>query len=51
MPEPEENDDLVSRRVVTETVSASTTRGTGITIGIIVVVALALIIWVVMQMR
>ena len=51
MPEPEENEDLVSRRVVTETVSASTTRGTGITIGIIVVVALALIVWVVMQMR
>jgi hypothetical protein len=51
MPEPEENEDLVSRRVVTETVSASSTRGTAITIGIIVVVALALIVWVVMQMR
>ena len=51
MPEPEENEDLVSRRVVTETVSASTTRGTGITIGIIAAVAIALIVWVIMQMR
>ena len=51
MPEPDENEDLVSRRVVTETVSASSTRGTAITIGIIVVVAIALVIWVIMQMR
>ena len=50
MPEPEENEH-VSRRVVTETVHASSTRGTGITIGIIVVVAIALIVWVIMQMR
>lgn len=50
MPEPE-NDEHVSRRVVTETVHATSSRGTGITIGIIVVVALALIIWVIMQMR
>ena len=51
MPEPDENEDLVSRRVVTETVSASSTRGTAITIGIIVVVAIALVVWVVLQMR
>jgi len=49
MPEPEE--EHVSRRVVTETVHASSTKGTGITIAIIVVVAIALIVWVVMQMR
>ena len=51
MPQPDENEDLVSRRVVTETVSASSTRGTAITIGIIAVVAIALIVWVIMQMR
>jgi hypothetical protein len=50
MPEPE-NDDLVSRRVVTETVSSSSTRGTAITIGIVVVIALGLIVWIIMTMR
>ena len=50
MPEPE-NDEHVSRRVVTEVVHASSSRGTGITIAIVVVIALALVIWVVMQMR
>ena len=50
MPEPEDSEH-VSRRVVTETVHASSTKGTGITIGIIVVVAIALIVWVIMQMR
>lgn len=50
MPEPE-NDEHVGHRVVTETVHTSSSRGSGITIGIIVVVAIALIIWVVMQMR
>ena len=50
MPEPED-EDVVAKRVVYETRSASSTRGTGITIGIIVVVAIALIVWVVMQMR
>lgn len=49
-PEPE-NDEHVSRRVVTETVSSSSTRGTGITIGIVVVIALALIVWIIMTMR
>ena len=50
MPEPED-DEHVSHRIVTETVHASSSRGTGITIGIIVVVAIALIIWIIMQMR
>jgi hypothetical protein len=50
MPEPE-NDEHVSRRVVTETVHASSSRGTGITISIVVVIALALIIWIIMTMR
>lgn len=51
MPEPEEHEGHAERRVVYETVSSSTTRGSGITIAIIVVIALALIVWVVMQMR
>lgn len=53
MPEPENNqdEDMVARKVVYETRSASTTRGFGITIGIIVVIALALVVWLVMQMR
>jgi hypothetical protein len=50
MPEPED-DEHVSKRVVTEVVHESSSRGTGITIGIVVVIALALVIWVVMQMR
>jgi hypothetical protein len=50
MPEPED-EDVVAKRVVYETRSASSTRGTGITITIIAVVAIALIVWVVMQMR
>ena len=53
MPEPEDNqdEDMVARKVVYETRSASSTRGTAVTIGIIVVIALALVIWLVMQMR
>lgn len=51
MPEPDNNEEVSSHRIVTETVHASSTKGTGITIGIIVVVAIALIVWVVMQMR
>ena len=51
MPEPDENEDMVSRRVITETVSASSTKGTAITIGIIVAVAIALVVWVILQMR
>jgi hypothetical protein len=51
MPEPEEHEGHAERRVIVETVSSSTTKNSGITIGIIVVIAIALIIWVVMQMR
>ena len=50
MPEPD-NDEHVSRRVVTEVRHESSSRGMGITIAIVVVIALALVIWVVMQMR
>jgi hypothetical protein len=50
MPE-SEDEDVVAKKVVYETRSASSTRGTGITITIIAVVAIALIVWVVMQMR
>ncbi len=49
MPEPD--DDIVGRKVVYETRSTSSNRGTGVTIGIIVVIALGLIIWLVMQMQ
>ncbi|HEX6097687.1 MAG TPA: hypothetical protein VF432_15270 [Thermoanaerobaculia bacterium] len=51
MPEPEDNESHVERRVVYETVSSSSTRSSAITMGIIVVIAIALIVWVVMQMR
>jgi hypothetical protein len=51
MPEPDNSEEHVERKVVYETVSSSSTRSTGITIAIIVVVAVALIVWVVMQMR
>ena len=51
MPEPEDNESHVERKVVYETVSSSSTRSTGVTIAIIAVVAIALIVWVVMQMR
>lgn len=51
MPEPEEQPDQVERHVVRETVSVSSTRGSAITIGVIVAIALALVIWLVMQMR
>ena len=50
MPEPHETEGHSERRVVVETVSSSSTKSTGITIGIIVVIAVALIVWVVMQM-
>jgi hypothetical protein len=50
MPEPHETEGLSERRVTVETVSSSSTKNTGITIGIIVVIAVALIVWVVMQM-
>ena len=51
MPEPEDSEDVVGRKVVYETRSTSSTRGWGMTMGIIVVIALALIIWLVMQMQ
>ncbi len=51
MSEPEDHEHRVERRVVYETVSGSSTRNAGWTIGIIVVLAVALIVWVVMQMR
>jgi hypothetical protein len=52
MPEPEIHDEgHVERKVVVETVSSSSTRNSGLTIGLVVVIALAIIIWVVVQMR
>ncbi len=51
MPEPEDSEHHVERKVVYETVSSSSTRSTGITIGVVLVIAIALIVWVVMQMR
>lgn len=51
MPEPEDSEDHAERRVIVETVSSSSTKNTGITMAIIVVIAIALIVWVVMQMR
>lgn len=51
MPERDENESHVERKVVYETTSASTTRSSGITIAIIAVIAIALVVWVVMQMR
>ena len=50
MPEPE-NDQNVERRVVYETVSSSSTRSSGVTIAIVVIIAIALVVWIVMQMR
>ena len=52
MPEPEDdNADRVERHVTYETVSSSSTKGFPITIIIVVVIALVLIGWIVMQMR
>ena len=50
MPEPEDSEHHVARKVVYETVSSSSTKSTGLTIGIIVVIALALIVWLVTQL-
>jgi len=50
MSEPEEEDHS-ERRVVVETISSSSTKNTGVTMAIIAVIAIALIVWVVMQMR
>jgi hypothetical protein len=51
MPEPEESEGHSERRVIVETVSSSSTKNSGITIAIIAVIAIALIVWIVMQMR
>jgi uncharacterized protein HemX len=51
MPEPEDNEQHVERKVVYETVSTSSTRSSAITIAVVVVIALALVVWIVMQMR
>ena len=51
MPEPNENDSHVERKVVYETVSASSTRQNLWTIIAIVVIALALVVFIVMKMR
>lgn len=51
MPETEDSEDHVERKVVIETVSSSSTRSSAITMGIVVVIALALVIWIVVQMR
>lgn len=48
MPEPED-EDVVAKRVVYETRTASSNRGTGVTLTIIAVIAIALIVWLVMQ--
>jgi hypothetical protein len=50
MAEPrDESESHVERRVVYETVSASSTRSSAITIAIILVIAIALIAWIGMQ--
>jgi predicted nucleic acid-binding Zn ribbon protein len=50
-PEVQNSEEHVERKVVYETVSSSSTRSSAITIGIVVVIALAIIIWIVLQMR
>jgi hypothetical protein len=50
MPEPE-NEEHVERKVVYETVSSSSSRMSGITMAVIAVIAIALVVWVIMQMR
>lgn len=51
MPEPEDSEHHVQKRVVYETVSSTSTRSSAITITLVVVIAIALIVWIVMQMR
>lgn len=51
MAEPENSEDHVERKVVVETVTSSSTRSTGLTIAIVVLIAIALIVWVLMEMR
>ena len=51
MPEPEtDSEHHVERKVVYETVSASSTRSSTITMILVAVVAIALVIWIVTQM-
>ena len=50
-PEHKESDEHIERHVVYETVSSTSTRSNVVTFVIIGVIAIALIIWVVMQMR
>lgn len=50
MPEPE-TEDHAERRVVYETVSSSSTKYSGVTIAVILVIAIGLIIWIVTMMR
>ncbi|HET7433159.1 MAG TPA: hypothetical protein VFN10_00455 [Thermoanaerobaculia bacterium] len=52
MPEPtDDSESHVERKVVYETVSSSSSRASGITIGVIVVVALILTIWIITHLR
>jgi uncharacterized protein HemX len=52
MPEPEEPaEHHMERRVVYETVSSSSSKTTAVTYVLVAVIAIALIVWVVMQMR
>ncbi len=51
MPEPRDSEQHVKKRVVYETVSATSTRSSAITITLVVLIAIALIVWIVTQMR
>lgn len=53
MPEPEQEPDEhhMSKRVVYETSTSTSTKGQAITFIVIAVIAIALIVWIVMQMR
>lgn len=51
MPDPQtENEQHVERRVVYETVSASTTKSSAWTIGFVIAIALAIVIWIATKM-
>lgn len=49
--EPQEGEHHVERKVVYETVSSSSTRSSMVTMIIVAVIAIALIVWIVTQMR
>ena len=51
MPEPTESEHHAERKVVYETVTTSSTRNTGVTIVIIAVLAIALLAYIIMQIR